>query len=321
MVPKRIRALLFSKLENSLFSTLAALLAFTFTALTSLCATTPPQYTLSIVSMFRNEASYLKEWVEYHKTVGVDHFWLYNDRSDDNWQAVLDPYIQEGLVEVIEWSLPPHIPSWAYWQVEAFRAGIENARGKTKWVAMVDIDEFIVPMRTKSIPECLDKYFTNASAVFANWKNFGTGGVTVQSGKPILSKLIASSYNHHSDNAIGKSIVRPEAVVIKDIWYPHHFPIVPGAKYLNGSGKEMRMQGIDLPTDGKHNADFIRINHYVLRDESFYHNVRLAKANRGIGDKTALLKHYVEFSLSKDRVIVRLLRHHYPEVYKRVWKE
>lgn len=277
-------------------------------------------YELAIVSMFRNEANYLKEWVEYHRTVGVDHFWLYNDRSDDNWQEVLDSYIKEGLVEVIDWQLPPHMHSWVYWQVEAFRAGIQLAQGKAKWVAMIDIDEFIVPMRTKSIPDCLETYFSGASGVYANWKNFGTGGVTIPQGAPILFKLQACSLSHHSDNGIGKSIVRPEQVTLKDIWCPHHFPVVVGAKYVNGSGKEILFRGTDLPTDGHHHANFIRINHYVLRDEAFYQNVRLARASKE-GNKEILLNNYTTFSLARDQVITRLIRRHYPEKYNAIWQQ
>ncbi len=59
-------------------------------------------YELGIASQFRDEAPYLKEWVEYHRMVGVDHFWLYNNSSIDNWEEVLQPYIDEGLVEVFD---------------------------------------------------------------------------------------------------------------------------------------------------------------------------------------------------------------------------
>ena len=48
--------------------------------------------------MFRNEAAYLKEWIEYHHLAGVEHFWLYNNNSTDQWQDVLQPYIDWGIV-------------------------------------------------------------------------------------------------------------------------------------------------------------------------------------------------------------------------------
>ena len=67
-------------------------------------------YELGIVTMFRNEANYLKEWIEYHRLVGVDHFYLYNLGSTDRYLNVLRPYIKEKIVtleekiqEVVQW--------------------------------------------------------------------------------------------------------------------------------------------------------------------------------------------------------------------------
>ncbi|GMO23401.1 MAG: hypothetical protein Ta2B_02600 [Termitinemataceae bacterium] len=39
---------------------------------------------LSIVAIVKNEASYIKEWIEYHRLVGVDRFYIYDDNSTDN---------------------------------------------------------------------------------------------------------------------------------------------------------------------------------------------------------------------------------------------
>ena len=33
-------------------------------------------YELGIVAIFRNEAKNLREWIEYHRLAGVEHFWL-----------------------------------------------------------------------------------------------------------------------------------------------------------------------------------------------------------------------------------------------------
>ncbi|MES2200318.1 MAG: glycosyltransferase family 92 protein [Chlamydiota bacterium] len=277
-------------------------------------------YELAIGSMFRNEAPYLKEWVEYHFAAGVEHFWLYNDNSTDNWQEVLQPYIESGIVEVTYWPTPPgsyYTPT----QVEAFKDAIKQAQGNTTWVALIDIDEFLVPMQGRSIPRCLNKYFSNASAIYVNWRNFGTGGVYIPQGEPILFRLTASSLSTHSDNAIGKSIVRPEAVDLASVWYPHHFILKQDANYYNGDRQKMFFRGMDLPTDGVHYDRFIRINHYVLRDEGFYQNVRLAKANQGSSDKNLLLEHYDSFSAVQDYSIIKFIQNNFQPKYKKIWKD
>lgn len=45
----------------------------------------PPKYYLALVSFFRNEARFLKEWIEFYRMIGVEHFYLYNHLSDDNF--------------------------------------------------------------------------------------------------------------------------------------------------------------------------------------------------------------------------------------------
>ena len=43
----------------------------------------------SICMNFKDEAIYLKDWVEYHLSIGVDHFYLYNNESSDNFLEIL----------------------------------------------------------------------------------------------------------------------------------------------------------------------------------------------------------------------------------------
>ena len=61
------------------------------------------KYNFSICAIFKNEAPYLKEWIEYHLIFGVDHFYLYNVGSHDSFQSILKPYINKGLVTYIDW--------------------------------------------------------------------------------------------------------------------------------------------------------------------------------------------------------------------------
>ena len=42
------------------------------------------KYKVSICAIFKNEAKYLREWIEFHKIVGVEHFYLYNNFSTDD---------------------------------------------------------------------------------------------------------------------------------------------------------------------------------------------------------------------------------------------
>jgi hypothetical protein len=58
------------------------------------------KYYLSILSMFKNEAAIMKEWLDHHLAHGVEHFYLIDDFSTDNVLNILLPYIEKGVVSV-----------------------------------------------------------------------------------------------------------------------------------------------------------------------------------------------------------------------------
>jgi hypothetical protein len=51
---------------------------------------------LAIAAVFQNETRWLQEWVEYHLLIGVQHFYLYNNLSRDNYHDKLQAYIERG---------------------------------------------------------------------------------------------------------------------------------------------------------------------------------------------------------------------------------
>src|SRR5690349_21892895 len=56
------------------------------------------KYEVCILAIFQDEADYLKEWIDYHRTIGVDHFVLLNHYSNDNYKEVLQPYVDDKII-------------------------------------------------------------------------------------------------------------------------------------------------------------------------------------------------------------------------------
>lgn len=59
------------------------------------------KYNLAIVAIIKNEGDYIEEWIRYHKLVGCEHFYIYNNDSTDNTVEILSPYVKQGLVTLI----------------------------------------------------------------------------------------------------------------------------------------------------------------------------------------------------------------------------
>ena len=47
------------------------------------------KYQTTLVLIFKDEAPFLQEWLTYHLTLGIDHFYLYQNNSTDNYMEVL----------------------------------------------------------------------------------------------------------------------------------------------------------------------------------------------------------------------------------------
>lgn len=56
------------------------------------------KYRLSIVAIAKNESDYIGEWLAFHKLIGVEKVFLYDNDSTDNMREVLEPYIADGFV-------------------------------------------------------------------------------------------------------------------------------------------------------------------------------------------------------------------------------
>lgn len=210
------------------------------------------EYDLCIGAMFRNEARWMKEWIEYHRLIGVQHFYLYDNDSEDNFLDVLAPYIQQGIVELIPWKrgqVPftdrPGEPDWYGYQGTAYENCIKRCMHKTTWLAIIDLDEFIVPEHgIDHFQNFLKKEAkTKVGSYNFFWKCFGTSNhFDIPTDGLVTERLVMRALDHHSCNSLSKAFYRPEAVT--SVWI-HGGELHP--HYKKAAGSE------------------VRINHYQFR--------------------------------------------------------
>jgi len=160
-----------------------------------------PHGRVALCLRFRNEAPFLEEWIEYHLAAGVDHFFLYNNFSSDNYKQVLCPYVERGRVTLIDWPYKPASPA-------AENDCIARTRGRFDWVGFLDADEFVVIRDGRSIPEFLAG-FTDVPAVALFWYIYGSSG---HKARP--RDWVINAYKRRSArlNVHFKVFVRPDQV-------------------------------------------------------------------------------------------------------------
>lgn len=127
---------------------------------------------LAIVAIFRNEAADIEEWIAYHRLIGVERFFLYDNDSTDDTVHRLQRHVREGVVEIMPW---PHFLAETNTQAAAYAHAIARLAGRFQWLAMIDIDEFLVPTRGEALDEIL-REFDACPVVLLHWYMFGPSG-------------------------------------------------------------------------------------------------------------------------------------------------
>lgn len=257
-------------------------------------------HTLSICAIFQDEAPYLKEWIAFHQLVGVDHFYLYNHRSSDNYKEVLRPYITSGIVELKELQdSAATIAEFNPLQSKCYTECLQGARGISKWVAFLDIDEYLFPVKEQSLKEVLQDY-EPFGGVCVNWQIFGTSQVAkIPPGQLMIEMLTRCAPEPYAANFHVKSIVRPERA--SHFLNPHH-PI-----YLKGF---FQVNTDKMPFEGRFSqymrVNRLRINHYWTRDEEYFYNKKIPRQKRwgGTPNPQKLLG---EMNAEKNEQILRLV--------------
>ncbi len=225
-----------------------------------------PEIFLAVTAIVKNEAPYIKEWLEFHKLVGVEKFYIYNNDSTDNLYEILKEYIQSQ--EVIYKEFPGQCN-----QCKAYRDSIKHNRHKVKYMAFIDIDEFITPIQYDSIPQFLlslkKQINHNIDAVGINWIMHG---FNEKATKP--EGLVCENFKHCSfstpNNKHVKSIVDLTSVITMN--NPHYCIHKIGAKTINAEGNDMAGPFNEPPTFKN-----IVINHYWTKSYEEY----AQKINRG----------------------------------------
>ncbi|MDR1476952.1 MAG: glycosyltransferase family 92 protein [Rickettsiales bacterium] len=204
-----------------------------------------PNY-LSIVAIVKDEAPYLAEWIEYHRLAGVEKFYIYDNESTDNIKEVLAPYLKDSVVEYKFW------PGQAQ-QTKAYDDAIGLYKYKSKWIAFIDIDEFIVPIEKSTIPDFLKDY-EDISAVGINWLIYGDNGAKRKTDGLVIERFTAHSLPAFERNRTFKSIVNPRQV-IKMTAHAGHF--IGNFTTVNSNREKQNHSFKRKPV-----YDKIRINHY-----------------------------------------------------------
>ena len=208
------------------------------------------KYYLSIASLVNNEGLWLKEWIEYHLSKGIEHFYLYDTGSTDDTKEVLKPYGE--LITYKEFKLP--LP----YQMTVLNELRKDS--KSFWTAFVDPDEFLVC--EGKLPDLLKEY-EEFGGIGVNWAVYGSNGHDRRPIGGVLENYTRRGELSNPVNTHIKTICQVDK--IETIEHPHFFKYKE-PYFCVTENKEL----IDSPFSAYHSSDRIRINHYFCKSKEDY---------------------------------------------------
>jgi hypothetical protein len=223
---------------------------------------------LGILAIFKNEADYLPEWLEYHLLIGVERFWLVDNQSKDNFTGVLANYISSGIV-----LLSSVEGRWI--QIATYNAMVPRLRSETFWLAIIDIDEFIVPIETHCLHQILHRY-EHEPGIDMSLVIYGSNGQKRRTPGLVIERFLDHSALSFFRNRWTKTIMNPRAVRAMGVHqasYSHH------RKSINPCGVRSYIPAPRRPPCHK----ILRVNHYRFKS----HEEWIKKAARGGGTTRA----------------------------------
>eukprot|EP01024_Parvocaulis_polyphysoides_P033888 TRINITY_DN30026_c0_g1_i8.p2 TRINITY_DN30026_c0_g1~~TRINITY_DN30026_c0_g1_i8.p2 ORF type:complete len:241 (-),score=9.81 TRINITY_DN30026_c0_g1_i8:72-794(-) len=155
---------------------------------------------IAICALMRDEHRYIEEWLLYHQYIGVKKFYLYDNLSSPPMLSLIQDFVTQGLVEYTYLATQWMSDEFGFNENPAYLFGralgnfpqrwahhdcFSRHKNKHKFMALIDIDEFIVlnkggengfkPVEQPDLPAYL-KQFENKGGLFISWRQFGSSG-------------------------------------------------------------------------------------------------------------------------------------------------
>ena len=233
-------------------------------------ALTPPapargRHGIAIVLIVRNEARHIAEWAEFHRAAGVRHVYLYDNGCTDGTPDRARDVLGDALT-VMPWDQKLHDGRGGaeiHNQVLAYAHAVRNFGAGYRWLAFIDVDEFLVPVDARSLPEALSGLEGEAQ-VSLPWHMFGRNGHDAPPEGGVLRNYLRRADPRRADRALNwKVLVDPARVTAVRV---HGFDV-------DGQGVSVNDAGLPADHDARQQRGFysrarVQLNHYYSRSDS-----------------------------------------------------
>lgn len=231
------------------------------------------KHEMAFVTIVKNEGAYIREWIEFHRLVGVTKFYIYDNESNDDTYKLLTPYMESGLVEY-------KLIAGKARQLDAYNNAVKAHKDECRWMAFLDLDEFLVPMEPyKPIADVVSEIVygagKGAAGVSVNWALYGSSHLKEKPQGLVIDNFVNRAMPTHWSCYMVKTVCNPR--MIRDYISPHYPLYKLGAYSVNESeGKRQYCWFCHVVAYKR-----LRVNHYMVKSLPEF----MTKRNRGLADR------------------------------------
>lgn len=218
------------------------------------------KYYFSIGCVFKNEAHILYEFIEYYFAHGVDHIYMINDFSDDDYMSVLDPYLQTGRITLFHNDI---VTYHRHRQSMIYNKYFQGILKDTFWIGILDLDEFLYSSSDVCLTNILKKWENDVDYIKVEWVSFGSNQFSLQPFSVIsaFDKCCDLNSEINKKHYSYKSIMKACLVEFLDI----HISYLSSYRCVNLSY-----------TDG---VGELFVNHYRIQSLDFYMRIKTKRGD------------------------------------------
>ena len=220
---------------------------------------------LSICCIAKNEHPFVSEWVNYHLMIGVEHIYLFDNESQPPLFQVLKKHVDHGNMTILRIEGTER-------QIPAYQFCLKEFGKSSKWIAFIDMDEFIFPKSHEDVRMILTDY-EEYGGLGVHWVEYGSSGHLSRPSQGQIDSYTLRFPFEYPKNMHIKSIIQPQKTASP--CDPHHFIYKDFWHCVDENGLPL------LESRGPFCNQTIQLNHYYYRSQQdFFQKLQRGRADR-----------------------------------------
>ena len=246
-------------------------------------------HNLSVLAMFKNEGMIIKDWIEHYLNEGIEHFYLIdNGSTDDYWEKIK---IYNNYITIVKDPTRLEKGTQTYLYNKIF---LDIIKRETKWLIICDIDEYIYARNGYlKILDVLNKLPENIEKIWLPWKIFGSNQ-NIKQPDNIIKSFTKRKLDYKNDKGFGKTICKTKN--LNNFGCCGHIVSLSKNNICYTANGEI-WDNINF-TNEYCNKLNLHLNHYMVMSEEYYLKI---KCTRGGGESGNIGKYTIGFFRNHDK--------------------